>query len=47
MEFDSAVSTYNRDGVTSAVRANNTLTNDDWFSDEATKHNVFTEGAGE
>ena len=47
VEFDSAVSTYNRDGVTSAVRANNTLTNDDWFSDEATKHNVFTEGAGE
>lgn len=47
VEFDSAVSTYNRDGVTSAVRANNKLTNDDWFSDEATKHNVFTEGAGE
>lgn len=25
----------------------NTLTNDDWFSDEQYKHNVFTEGTGE
>lgn len=47
VEFDSAISAHNPDGVTSAVQVTNRLANEQWFDGSDYKHNVFGEKGGE